>query len=522
VNTTARILVVSLIAWLAIARLSAAQKTDEAHPAFEMADVHVSPQKAAIIRLPSINSEMRGGFVRDDRYELHNATITDLIGNAYGVETDKVIGGPEWIDKDEFEVVAKAASGTTTASLRLMIQALLTDRFKLVVHRDTRTFLQYALTAGRHPQLNAAAGGESGCSAAGPTTNTTVSCRNMSMAEFARRLPGLTRCCQATPVADLTGLTGVWNFTFEWTAVSIFDAIDKQLGLKLAIQHVPMPVIVVDSVNEKPTRDSPGISESLPAIPTAFEVADIKPSAPDAAQRNFRTESGGRVQLRGFSLKELIKLAWEISDFDAIDNDDMLVGAPKDLDKQRFDIVAEVTADGSSIGQRRLDTDSARMLLRTLLADRFRLRSHLENRRVAAFAMVAAKPKLKRADASSRPGCRNAPAPPGSAPVFSLHCQNTTMAQLAEELPAFGGLYVTHPVFDATGLEGGWDFDLSWSPPHLVRGGEAGLPGVAADPNGAFTIVEALDKQLGLKLMPQKHPMPVLVIDHVDLNPTEN
>ncbi len=91
------------------------------------------------------------------------------------------------------------------------------------------------------------------------------------------------------------------------------------------------------------------------------------------------------------------------------------------------------------------------------------------------------------------------------------------MAQLAEELPAYGGLYVNHPVVDATGLEGGWDFVLSWSPPHLVKGGEAG-----ADPNGAITIIDALEKQLGLKLEARKQAMPVVVIDHVERNPSEN
>jgi uncharacterized protein (TIGR03435 family) len=105
------------------------------------------------------------------------------------------------------------------------------------------------------------------------------------------------------------------------------------------------------------------------------------------------------------------------------------------------------------------------------------------------------------------------------------------MAQLAEQLQPMGGIYIPHPVIDSTGLEGAWDFVLSWSPPHLIAGcggcsREAGLAAVAAaageGPNGGLTIVEALDKQLGLKLKLQKHPMPVLVIDHVEQTPTEN
>ena len=97
-----------------------------------------------------------------------------------------------------------------------------------------------------------------------------------------------------------------------------------------------------------------------------------------------------------------------------------------------------------------------------------------------------------------------------------------TMAQLADRLQGFGGTYVPHPVIDSTRLEGAWDFTMRWTPPHLVPGAPAAAGAPAPDPIAAFTIVEALDKQLGLKLRPQKHSMPVLVIDHVERQPTEN
>jgi uncharacterized protein (TIGR03435 family) len=514
-----RRLVVCAVACLAIASRSDAQQRDD-RPVFEAADIHASARTTKI-RLPFINSEMRGGYIRAGRYELRNATMSDLIGTAWGVDTDKVIGGPAWLDRDQFDVIAVAPAGATPEGLRLMLRSLLEDRFKLAVHSDTRDFRGYALTAGGHLQIKeAAGGGESGCQSMPQSSQgNAVSCHNITMAEFANRLPRIARCCQATAVTDLTGLKGAWDFTLGWTDQSIYDAVEKQLGLKLEVQQIPRHVIVIDSVNEKP-----GESQSVTAAPSRFEVADIKPSASESTQRDLRVEPGGRFVARGFTLKELIKLAWEIQDLDVIDNDDMLVGFPKGFDRTRFDIVAEISGTGSNTTDG-FDTDAARLMLRALLTERFRLMTHNEERPVAAYGMVAVKVKLKKADAASRPGCRNAPAPSGMSPIFSLHCQNVTMAQLAEELPAFGGLYVTHPVFDATGLKGGWDFDLSWSPPHLVRGREPGLPApgtpVAEDPNGALTIVEALSK-LGLKLEPQKHPMPVLVIDHVELKPTDN
>jgi uncharacterized protein (TIGR03435 family) len=113
-----------------------------------------------------------------------------------------------------------------------------------------------------------------------------------------------------------------------------------------------------------------------------------------------------------------------------------------------------------------------------------------------------------------------------------MTCQNVTMAQFAEKLENTApGL--NWPILDATKLEGGWDFVLTFSQinPAMAmamagRGGDAGQPGAAvptaADPSGAFTIFEAMEKQLGLKLEQQKRSMPVVVIDHIEQKPTEN
>ena len=91
---------------------------------------------------------------------------------------------------------------------------------------------------------------------------------------------------------------------------------------------------------------------------------------------------------------------------------------------------------------------------------------------------------------------------------------------------------IAWPVKDGTGLEGGWDFSLTFS--RLAgmnvgaggRGGESAVNGsqaaVAADPEGGVTVFDAVEKQLGLKLEAGKRPMPVYVIDHIESKPTEN
>jgi uncharacterized protein (TIGR03435 family) len=91
--------------------------------------------------------------------------------------------------------------------------------------------------------------------------------------------------------------------------------------------------------------------------------------------------------------------------------------------------------------------------------------------------------------------------------------------------------YLEHPVVDLTGLKGGYDFTVAWGPKNRVMG--AGRPGanasadnspvpVAVDRPVALTLYEAVSRQLGLKLATQKHPMQVVVIDHLERTPTEN
>jgi uncharacterized protein (TIGR03435 family) len=85
-------------------------------------------------------------------------------------------------------------------------------------------------------------------------------------------------------------------------------------------------------------------------------------------------------------------------------------------------------------------------------------------------------------------------------------------------------------VNDETGLDGSFDFTFNFTPVGLLQQGQGGrgndpaggAPSAASDPNGAMSLPEALDKQLGLKLETRKRPIPVLVIDHMEEKPTDN
>jgi uncharacterized protein (TIGR03435 family) len=529
-------------------------------PKFDIADVHVSAKKP--------NPYVRITPTHNGRYEIHTATMVDLIHIAYGFDSDKVLGGPSWLEMGRYDITAKVPADTSPEVLNDMLKSLLADRFKLVVHKDTKPLATFALTVGRKPLIKEADGtGDTGCrphedsssptpgdgvtrlmmmGEDGKTTTLTIgpgqivqySCRNMTMDAF---VGAMSRMMGASvgpnPVLDQTGLKGGWNFDLKYSLnliglalggatgdrISFPEAVDKQLGLKLEEHPVPTPVIVVDSVEDKPTPNPAGVSEALPpiAVPSEFEVADIKPLDPGATMGGrFGMQPGGRFVSNGLPLSFLIQRAFDVQSAEQI------VGLPP-MDAARYSITAKAAVPAGAD----LDTEATSVLLLALLKDRFGLKYHSEERPIPAYSLVALKPKLKKADLASRTHCNRSNPPAGSAPGSTMMtCQNITMAQFAEQLRGSGQGLTIQPL-DATELEGGWDFTLIWSPragmnlgPMRAAEGASPAPDApaASDPNGGITIFEAVEKQLGLKLEMKKRPVPVYVIDHFDQKPTDN
>jgi uncharacterized protein (TIGR03435 family) len=506
---------------------------------------------------PNTIPRMRSGFSRG-RYELGNATVADLIRTAWDVDTDGVVGGPEWLDTDRFDLIATAPVGSTPETLKTVLRALLADRFQLAVHAGTRNRAAYAIVSAKKIQLKAPANPEeTGCKLQprlNPPTRRGLpeplvfACRNMTMAAFAKQLPSLPGASGYLlnyRVVDQTGLSSTWDFSIRWSmpnsgaprqgagnTITLFDAFENQLGLKLKLTKLATPVVVVDSV-EKPAANLPVLTEKLPARPTQFEVASIKPGGPDTRGGNVAIDRGGLVRIT-MTLKDLIWEAWGNI------NTNRIVGGPSFMDTIPWVIVAKAPTQEDSVGWNGpvwngLDLNSMRMMLRALLMDRFGLAAHMEDRLVSGYALVAAKPKLRKADPSNRPGCKDGPGADGKDPRIAnpaapklVTCRNMTLAQFAAELSKPTSeenpiLFNFPPVVDATGINGRYDITVNFTPSAAIpsvatTGGDA----LASEPDGTISIFEALDKQLGLKLESRKVTAPVLVIDHVEEMPTEN
>jgi uncharacterized protein (TIGR03435 family) len=213
----------------------------------------------------------------------------------------------------------------------------------------------------------------------------------------------------------------------------------------------------------------------------------------------------------------------------------MIVGAPKWLGDVKVSIVAKAPTPALVNGQNGppIDIDTLIAMVRNLLVERFKLQTHMEERPINAYTLLSAKPKMKPADPNGRIKCDEGPGlgqkdVRDTRPILGrlLNCQNMTMARFAGMLQGLAPGYIHAPVLDATGLEGSWDFSLSFSAlGQLKSGGQA--PSAesvteASDPNGALSLPDAIAKQLGLKLEQSKRPVNVLIIDHIEPKPTDN
>lgn len=281
-------------------------------------------------------------------------------------------------------------------------------------------------------------------------------------------------------------------------------------------------------------------SETAATMPK-FEVASIKPTRSGNPMTRFML-TPGRLNLVGVPTKMIIEMAYNLK------SDDQIVGAPSWVNSERFDIDAK-EEDSFAQKMRKLPFDEGqeqvRLLVQSLLADRFKLKVRRETRQLPVFALIVAKngPKLTESKLPPpSPIGANTPGPrvrsgvgvfPGK--VEATSAPISLLVSLLSRDPDLGG----RTVVDETGLKGSYDFTLKWTP-EFQRGGMAGGPGPAegSGPGGAPSengqaadstqadasgpsLFTALQEQLGLRLKPAKGPVEVLVIDHIE-PPTPN
>jgi uncharacterized protein (TIGR03435 family) len=536
---------------------TAAQSAPPAEqPKFELVDVYASSTTPGFV-------QTFGGVIRDGLYIYRDATVLNLIESAYDVPEDTISGGPGWVGYDLFDVVAKVPADTTQANANLMLKSLLADRFALVVKQGTAPVPRYVLTVGKGgSKLTPASGSDPmGCkpiqqqAAAAPPPGTPpdpasqpnikLACHNFTSADLADQLHQMAGGYLDHDVIDQTKLEGAWDFDIEWTGrgllaakgdagISIFDAVDKQLGLHLELQNVPEPSLVIESVNRKPTANASDVATKLVLAPARFEVASIKPANPDDRPFTGILYSGGLQVRAGGTLREMISMALQIPPNVAAD---MVVGLPKSAETQRWDITAKLasTGEGAAVMVNGHQTPPplsvALEMMRGMLIDQFEMKTHTENREVTVYALTVAngKPKMTQAADSERMGCKpdpNAPKPFTNIQVM-IACKNTSMAELAQNLQTMANAYIDHPIVDATGLAGGWDFLIGWTPKGMLQNQAPPDPNpapgavVEAPTPTGVSVFDAITAELGLKLVKQQRSIPVIVVDHVDEKPIE-
>ena len=304
---------------------------------------------------------------------------------------------------------------------------------------------------------------------------------------------------------------------------------------------VRIPILLAITIAAAPLT---AVLAQGPASAPAFEVASVKPTtAPGGFE--LATPPGGRFVARNVTVRALIREAYGV-------HDSQIVGGPAWVDAARFEITA-VAADRTASPRQRW------LMLRTLLADRFALRTRTDTRQLPVYALTRVRaddapgPRLRPAAVDCAARMAAGEAFDNSSPFTPVTCgrrlgNGTIVARQipvsAEHVPGLDApslidllaLFADRPIVDRTGLSGAFDVDLEFRPESNAIRGLTGLgapppppppppPGALPPPPGAPpraavqdrpVLRAALEDQLGLRLVAQTGPVDVLTIVSVE------
>ncbi len=242
---------------------------------FEAASIKPSaPMNAGVIR-------MGVQFLPGGRVSMAGVTVRVLIQQGYGVRDFQIVGGPSWMGSDRYDITAKPEGTADQDHVKLMIQALLKERFKLQFHRETKELPTYALVIAKG---GAKFLGTKHAPMEDDGSDKPKGTRMRMMGRGKFEISGAPVAALATQlgqvlgrsVIDKTELTGNYDFNLEFTpdesgpgtmreggdhavpsdsqGISVFTALQDQLGLKLEATKGPVEILVIDGV-EKPSEN---------------------------------------------------------------------------------------------------------------------------------------------------------------------------------------------------------------------------------------------------------------------------
>jgi uncharacterized protein (TIGR03435 family) len=260
----------------------------------------------------------------------------------------------------------------------------------------------------------------------------------------------------------------------------------------------------------------------------SFEVAAIKPNRSATPNRFFQFSDPSRFRTTNIPVKDMIGFAYHVQPF-------QISGGPGWIESQGYDIEAKVDDTVAKDLQKlppEQRMDQFRLMLRSLLADRFKLKMSRETKELPIFALVVAKGGPKLTPSAITPAQHAGANGPGGerGPSIMMSLGELrgrgmpihTLAEVLARQPEVGGRLV----LDQTGIKGTYDFTLHWAAqgPRALQenaGGDQELGGAPPADSSGPSIFTAIQEQLGLKLEPTKGQVETLVIESIE-KPSEN
>jgi uncharacterized protein (TIGR03435 family) len=234
-----------------------------ARPAFEVSSVRVSE----IGRAGGEGSRREDIQFTPDSVTMRNVSLKSAIQWGYHV-MEYQVSGPEWLSTERYDIVAKSAGPVTEKELRLMAQALLTERFKVELHRQTKEFAAYALLVGKGGPKFKESQSEGKTNIQPDQKRMMVAVERAPMSQLVEMLSRAYRA----PVVDMTGLTGKYDITIDFgkyladvqpnpggAPPDILSLIAKglqdEMGLRLESRKVPLDLLIIDHAEKVPLEN---------------------------------------------------------------------------------------------------------------------------------------------------------------------------------------------------------------------------------------------------------------------------